>query len=67
VLKGTALATVCSVAAMSYFFRFEGYSRGVFVICGALTFGLLVAGRASFRIVHELTAPRPTSPTSRDE
>ncbi len=83
VLKGTALATLCSVAAMSYFFRFEGYSRAVFVICGVLTFALLVAGRASFRIVHELTArtragvrraaehgaddPRPTAPTSRDE
>jgi UDP-GlcNAc:undecaprenyl-phosphate GlcNAc-1-phosphate transferase len=83
VLKGTALATLCSVAAMSYFFRFEGYSRAVFVICGVLTFGLLVAGRASFRIVHELTSrarpaarpapgpavgePLPTAPTSRDE
>jgi UDP-GlcNAc:undecaprenyl-phosphate GlcNAc-1-phosphate transferase len=83
VLRGTALATVGSVAAMSYFFRFEGYSRAVFVICGALTFGLLVAGRSSFRIVYELTArthaggqraaghgadaPLPTSPTSRDE
>jgi FlaA1/EpsC-like NDP-sugar epimerase len=83
VLKGAALATLCSVAAMSYFFRSEGYSRAVFVICGALTLGLLVAGRASFRIVHELTArapagvrraakhgaddPLPTAPTSRDE
>lgn len=83
VLKGTALAALCSVAAMSYFFRFEGYSRGVFAICGVLTFGLLVAGRASFRIVHELTSrarpaawpapgpavgePLPTAPTSRDE
>ncbi len=83
VLKGTAMATVCSVAAMSYFFRFEGYSRAVFVICGALTFGLLVAGRASFRIVHRLTPrgrpatwptpavpvgqPLPTAQTSRDE
>jgi UDP-GlcNAc:undecaprenyl-phosphate GlcNAc-1-phosphate transferase len=83
VLKGTVMATVCSVAAMSYLFRFEGYSRAVFVICGALTFGLLVAGRASFRIVHEWTSrarpaawpppgpavgePLPTAPTSRDE
>jgi len=74
---------VGSVAALSYFFRFEGYSRAVFVICGALTFSLLVAGRASFRIVHELTSrssagarragegvagdPLPTAPTSRDE
>ncbi len=83
VLKGAVLGAVCSVAAVSYFFRFEGYSRAVFVICGALTFGLLVAGRASFRIVHELTARTrvdaqqaagsgagaqlPTAPTSRDE
>jgi len=71
VLKGTVMATVVSVAAMSYFFRF------------ALTFGLLVAGRASFRIVHELTSraraggrrageraagdPLLIAPTSRDE
>jgi len=83
VLKGTALATVCSVAAMSYFFRFEGYSRAVFVIGGALTFALLVAGRASFRVVHDFgarpraavwpvagpaaDAPLPSAPTSRDE
>jgi UDP-GlcNAc:undecaprenyl-phosphate/decaprenyl-phosphate GlcNAc-1-phosphate transferase len=83
VLKGTVMATVCSVAAMSYFFRFEGYSRAVFVICGALTFGLLVAGRASFRIVHQWTSrarratwpapgppvgqPLPTAPTTPDE
>ena len=83
VLKGTVMAAVGSVAAVSYFFRFEGYSRAVFVICGALTFGLLVAGRASFRIVYELTSrtnaggrrageratgdPLPIAPTSRDE
>jgi UDP-GlcNAc:undecaprenyl-phosphate GlcNAc-1-phosphate transferase len=83
VLKGTIMATVVSVAAMSYFFRFEGYSRVVFVVCSALTFGLLVAGRASFRIVHELTSraraggrrageraagdPLLIAPTSRDE
>lgn len=53
-LKGTALAAICSVTAISYFFRFEGYSRAVFAICGALTFALLSAGRASFRFVHEL-------------
>ncbi len=83
VLKGTALAAVGSVAAISYFFRFEGYSRAVFAICSALTFGLLVAGRASFRVVHELTSrvsaggsrageydaghTLSTAPTSRDE
>jgi UDP-GlcNAc:undecaprenyl-phosphate/decaprenyl-phosphate GlcNAc-1-phosphate transferase len=54
-LNGTALATVCSVAAVSYVFRFVGYSRGVFVICGVLTLALLSIVRASFRVVHGLT------------
>lgn len=57
-LNGTALAALGSVTAMSYFFRFQGYSRAVFVICAALTFGLLSAGRASFRFVHELIGTR---------
>jgi len=53
-VRATALATVCSVAAVSYAFRFENHSRAVFVISGVLGFVLLAAGRASFRLVHEL-------------
>jgi UDP-GlcNAc:undecaprenyl-phosphate GlcNAc-1-phosphate transferase len=52
--RATALATICSVAAVSYVFRFEHHSRAVFVISGALTFALLAAGRASFRMAHDL-------------
>jgi UDP-GlcNAc:undecaprenyl-phosphate/decaprenyl-phosphate GlcNAc-1-phosphate transferase len=54
-LQGTALATVSSVAAMSYLFRFEGYSRAVFLVFAALAFVMLSAGRASFRLVHDFT------------
>lgn len=54
-LRAVALATICSVAAVSYLFRFEGYSRAVFGIYAGLAYLLLVAGRASFRFVHELT------------
>jgi UDP-GlcNAc:undecaprenyl-phosphate/decaprenyl-phosphate GlcNAc-1-phosphate transferase len=54
-LNGTVLAALGSVTAASYLFRFQGYSRAVFAICGVLTFAMLAAGRASFRFVHELT------------
>jgi UDP-GlcNAc:undecaprenyl-phosphate/decaprenyl-phosphate GlcNAc-1-phosphate transferase len=54
-LQGTALATVSSVAAMSYLFRFEGYSRAVFLVFAALAFVMLSVGRASFRLVHDFT------------
>jgi UDP-GlcNAc:undecaprenyl-phosphate/decaprenyl-phosphate GlcNAc-1-phosphate transferase len=54
-LKAVALATICSITAVSYLFRFEGYSRAVFGIYAGLAYLLLVAGRASFRFVHELT------------
>jgi UDP-GlcNAc:undecaprenyl-phosphate/decaprenyl-phosphate GlcNAc-1-phosphate transferase len=53
-LQGTVLATLASVTAVSYVFRFERYSRAVFAIAGLLAFALLAASRASFRLVHEL-------------
>ncbi len=57
-LKGTALAILISVTAMSYLFRFQGYSRAVFAICGVIMFVLLTAGRASFRFIHRLSGAR---------
>jgi UDP-GlcNAc:undecaprenyl-phosphate/decaprenyl-phosphate GlcNAc-1-phosphate transferase len=54
--RGTVLATICSVAAVSYVFRFEHQSRAVFVFAGALMLVLLAAGRSSFRLAHDLAA-----------
>jgi UDP-GlcNAc:undecaprenyl-phosphate GlcNAc-1-phosphate transferase len=49
-VQGIALGTVCSVLCLVYLYRFEGYSRGVFII-NAMALGLLIVGvRASFRV-----------------
>jgi UDP-GlcNAc:undecaprenyl-phosphate GlcNAc-1-phosphate transferase len=55
-MEATVLSTLCSVTAISYLFRFQGYSRAVFAIYGALNFVMLSAGRASFRYVHDFNA-----------
>jgi UDP-GlcNAc:undecaprenyl-phosphate GlcNAc-1-phosphate transferase len=51
--KGVAMGSVASVLALVYLYRFEGYSRGVFII-NAMALGLLVVGsRISFRLVAD--------------
>ncbi len=51
--KGVAMGSVASVLALVYLYRFEGYSRGVFII-NAMALGLLVVGsRVSFRLVAD--------------
>lgn len=60
-LKGLALGTVTSVIALVYMYRFEGYSRGVFII-NVLVLGVLLLGsRVSFRIVADLANRRRPS------
>jgi UDP-GlcNAc:undecaprenyl-phosphate GlcNAc-1-phosphate transferase len=52
-VKGVGLGVITSIIALVYLYRFEGYSRGVFMI-DAMALLLLVAGsRASFRILGE--------------
>ena len=53
--KGVAFGTVASVLALLYFNRFEGYSRGVFIINFLLLAALVTGSRLSFRIMRELT------------
>jgi UDP-GlcNAc:undecaprenyl-phosphate GlcNAc-1-phosphate transferase len=49
-VKGIALGSLCSVLCLVYLYRFEGYSRGVFII-NAMALGFLIVGvRASFRV-----------------
>jgi UDP-GlcNAc:undecaprenyl-phosphate/decaprenyl-phosphate GlcNAc-1-phosphate transferase len=57
-VKGIALGTVWSVLCLVYLYRFEGYSRGVFII-NAMALGLLVVGtRASFRVFADAASRR---------
>jgi UDP-GlcNAc:undecaprenyl-phosphate GlcNAc-1-phosphate transferase len=57
-VKGIALGTICSVLCLVYLYRFEGYSRGVFII-NAMALGLLVVGvRASFRVFADAASRR---------
>jgi UDP-GlcNAc:undecaprenyl-phosphate GlcNAc-1-phosphate transferase len=51
--KAIALAVLSSVMVLVYLYRFEGYSRGVFVIDGMLLALLLVGSRLSFRVLGE--------------
>ncbi len=52
-IKGVGLGSVASILALLYMSRFEGYSRGVFII-NVLCFGLLVLGsRVSTRALGE--------------
>ena len=52
--KAIALAVLSSVMVLVYVYRFEGYSRGVFVIDGMLLALLLVGSRLSFRVLGEM-------------
>ena len=56
--KGVLLGTVASQIAILYIYRFESYSRAVFVIDAALLMLLLAGTRASFRLVAEFILRR---------
>ncbi len=51
--KGVLLGTLASVSILVYLYRFEDYSRGVFVIYAALLMLMLGGSRASFRLFSE--------------
>jgi UDP-GlcNAc:undecaprenyl-phosphate GlcNAc-1-phosphate transferase len=56
--KGVLLGTAAIVVAIVYVFRFEHYSRGVFVIYAALLLLALIGSRASFRLISEFVQRR---------
>jgi UDP-GlcNAc:undecaprenyl-phosphate GlcNAc-1-phosphate transferase len=56
--KGVLLGTAAIVVAIVYLFRFEHYSRGVFVIYAALLMLALICSRASFRLISEFVQRR---------
>ena len=55
-VKGVVMGTTLSILSLVYLYRFEGYSRGVFII-DAMILGLLVIGsRASFRLLTDVAS-----------
>jgi UDP-GlcNAc:undecaprenyl-phosphate GlcNAc-1-phosphate transferase len=56
--KGVFLGAVSSQIVLLYAYRFESYSRAVFVIYSALLLLLLCASRASFRLLGEFVTRR---------
>ena len=58
--KGIAAGTLTIIVTLVYLYRFENYSRGVFVIYAALLMLLLCGSRASFRLIGEFASRRRT-------
>ncbi len=49
-LKASTIATLLSVATLTFIYRFEDFSKGIFLIDWLLTTALLLGTRGSFRI-----------------
>jgi UDP-GlcNAc:undecaprenyl-phosphate GlcNAc-1-phosphate transferase len=56
--RAVLLGTMTSVSIIVYVYRFENYSRGVFVIYAALLMLMLCGSRASFRLIREFAYRR---------
>ena len=56
--RGVGLGTLLNVTVILYFYRFQAYSRGVFIIYAALLILLLLGSRASFRLMSEFAHRR---------
>ncbi|MCJ7771912.1 MAG: glycosyl transferase [Desulfobacterales bacterium] len=49
-IKASTLASILSIAAVTFFYRFQSFSKGIFVIDWVLTTVLLLGTRGSFRL-----------------
>jgi UDP-GlcNAc:undecaprenyl-phosphate/decaprenyl-phosphate GlcNAc-1-phosphate transferase len=58
VAKGVVAGTVAVELTLLYLFRFQNYSRGVFIIYAALLMLVVTASRASFRLISEFVRRR---------
>jgi UDP-GlcNAc:undecaprenyl-phosphate/decaprenyl-phosphate GlcNAc-1-phosphate transferase len=56
--KGVLLGTATTVCLLVLTYRFENYSRGVFVIYASLMLLALIGSRASFRLISEFASRR---------
>jgi UDP-GlcNAc:undecaprenyl-phosphate/decaprenyl-phosphate GlcNAc-1-phosphate transferase len=52
--KAVVLSSVATVIAVLFIFRFEGFSRAIFVIDGVLMFFFLAGSRIAFRLFRQL-------------
>jgi len=48
-IRSSVFATILSVAAVTFIFRFENFSKGIFIVDWFLTTGFLLGTRGSFR------------------
>jgi UDP-GlcNAc:undecaprenyl-phosphate GlcNAc-1-phosphate transferase len=53
IVRASLIASLAAVAAVTYFYRFEHFSKGVFIIDGMLATGFVLAVRGSFRLFQE--------------
>ena len=63
-LKAVAISSVSSLLAILFLFRFEGFSRTVFIIDGGVLLLLLTGSRFAFRFMRRLL-PIPHAKTGR--
>ena len=63
-VKAVALASTATVLVVLFAFRFEGFSRVVFLIDGVLLLALVVASRFAFRVLRRVI-PAPHTHTGR--
>ena len=56
--KGVLFGTLSTVVCIVYLYRFENYSRTIFIIYAAVLLLLLVGSRASFRLFDEFVKQR---------
>jgi UDP-GlcNAc:undecaprenyl-phosphate GlcNAc-1-phosphate transferase len=57
-LRGVLMGSLLSIMAAAYFYRFEGFSRGVFLIDALLLSVAILGTRASFRSMSLVAASR---------
>jgi len=60
-LKASAAATVLSVVAVAFVYRFRDFSKGIFIIDWMLTTGLLIGTRGFFRLVGDMAKRKTLS------
>jgi UDP-GlcNAc:undecaprenyl-phosphate GlcNAc-1-phosphate transferase len=64
IAKGVALGSILSVLSVLLVYRFEGFSRTVFVLDGILLLLAVVSSRVAFRVIRQML-PLPAAADSR--
>lgn len=57
-LKASTLATLLSITAVTFLYRFQDFSKGIFLIDWLITTALLLGTRGSFRIAQDALSRR---------